>query len=253
MTGWLHGIAALCASAPPALLQAGMLPGLLLLGAAGSVVHCVPMCGAFVLGQAADRLAGMPAGQFCERRRIASGMLLPYHIGRLTTYASLGAVAGLAGGALTHLPWPTALNAAPLLLAASLFLAQALRRALPARRPAATRHPPGRWARAVATLAAKARRSRPDGGFMIGAALGFLPCGFLYGALALAAASGSAATGALALLAFGAGTVPALALLGIAGGAAARASHPLLAVATPIMLGANAAVLGVLGVGMLLR
>jgi sulfite exporter TauE/SafE len=253
MTGWLHGIVALCASAQPALLQAGMLPGLLLLGAAGSVVHCVPMCGAFVLGQAADRLAGVPAGQLCERRRIASGLLPAYHLGRLATYALLGAVAGLAGGALTHLPWPAPLNAVPLLLAASLFLAQALRRALPARHPTATRRAPGRWSRGVAAVAAQARRARPHGGFLIGAALGFLPCGFLYGALAVAAASGAAGAGALAMLAFGLGTVPALALLGIAGGAAGRASRRLLARATPIVLGANAAVLGVLGVGMLLH
>ena len=93
-------------------------------------------------------------------------------------------------------------------------------------------------------LAAGANRSRPGGGFLLGAALGFLPCGLLYAAIAAAAAAGSAAAGALAMVAFGCGTVPGLVAVGVAGQAAGRAWHRGVAVAAPLVMLANAALLG---------
>src|ERR1700761_1222625 len=86
--GW---VAALCTS--DSALRGGLLVGLFTAGAAGSVIHCGPMCGVFVLGQVSERVAQLPAGGLCEWQRVRSGLLLPYHLGRLTTYAGLGALA----------------------------------------------------------------------------------------------------------------------------------------------------------------
>ena len=53
------------------------------------------MCGPFVLGQVmAD--ARRPTASYGEWRRLAGASLAPYHLGRLTTYTVLGAVAGTA-------------------------------------------------------------------------------------------------------------------------------------------------------------
>ena len=109
----------LCGAIP---LEGGLVVGLFLAGAAGSTLHCGPMCGGFVLGQVADRLAVMPAGTMCERRRIGSALLLPYHAGRVLTYAALGAVAGFGGAALSDVPY---LAAGLLMLAAGLFVLMA--------------------------------------------------------------------------------------------------------------------------------
>ncbi len=49
-----------------------------------------------------------------------------------------------------------------------------------------------------------------------------LPCGLLYAAVAAAAATGSALAGAIAMAAFAAGTIPALAVVAVAGRAALR-------------------------------
>jgi hypothetical protein len=57
--------------------------------------------------------------------------------------------------------------------------------------------------------------SRPLAAFSGGIFNGFVPCGLVYAMLAYAASLGSPAGAALAMLAFGAGTVPALLLLGI--------------------------------------
>src|SRR5487761_2605674 len=120
-------LAALCGSAMALPLGGGIVLGLFLAGAAGSAMHCVPMCGGFVLGQVADRMARLPAAHLCEWRRVGAGALLPYHLGRLTTYTLLGALAGASGSVLARLPWFGWLSGVLLLLAAGLFLLHALR------------------------------------------------------------------------------------------------------------------------------
>jgi sulfite exporter TauE/SafE len=222
-------LASLCGSAPWA---GGLLVGLFVAGAAGSTMHCVPMCGGFVLGQVADGMARLPAARLCEWQRVGRGALLPYHLGRLTTYAGLGAVGATAMG---RLPWFTYVSAGLLLLGAALFLAH-VARILPGldRAPAA-------WSRAIALLAKHTR-----GGYPLGVVLGFLPCGFLYAALAATAASGNPLTGALGMLAFGLGTMPALVAVGIAGQAAGRRWQRGVAAAAPAVMLLNAALLAVL-------
>jgi hypothetical protein len=237
----------------PASAGAGMLPGLGVLlgiaaaGAAGSVMHCAAMCGPFVLGQVSDRLARVPAARLCEGARLGSALLLPYHAGRLTTYAALGALAAQVGAVAGAMPGVLRWVPATLLLAGALmFLVHAagrlsprLRRVLPVpdRAPAA-------WVRGIGRMAGWIDRTRPGGGYLLGVALGFLPCGFLYAALAVAAASTSAAGGALAMLSFGLGTVPALVVVGIAGRQAGRAWNGAVATAAPVLMAANAVLLG---------
>jgi sulfite exporter TauE/SafE len=73
--------------------------------------------------------------------------------------------------------------------------------------------------------------------------LGLLPCGLLYGALAAAAGTASAAGGALAMAAFALGTVPALIAVGWAGLIVRRRLRGVTRwIATPLLL-ANALLL----------
>jgi len=235
--------AAWCGSAAPTV------PGLLLAGLAGGAMHCGPMCGGFVLGQVADRMARLPAAQMCERARLGSALLVPYHVGRLTTYALLGALAASLGAAAGRQPWFGGLSAALLLLGALLFLAHAAARLWPALSGtlALERAPPG-WARALAGVTRRIDRTRASGGLLLGLVLGLLPCGILYAALAVAAAAGGPLRGAVAMLAFGLGTVPSLVAVGLAGHAAGRAWRGRLLRFAPAVMLANAALLLLLAV-----
>ena len=157
----------------------------LLAGLAGSP-HCVGMCGGF-----AAACSRPPAG-------------LPlWHAGRITTYAGLGAVGGLAGGLLPGPRW--------LLVSISLVLLVWFAASLAELAPRPALRIPG-----ITRLGtALARRRDPGARFAFGMATGLLPCGMVYAALALSLAAASPFGGALTMAAFGLGTVPALSLLSV--------------------------------------
>jgi uncharacterized protein len=205
---------------------AGLAGTLALAGLVGSAAHCVGMCGPFVLAQIAPA-PGLPA-----TARLIRAATIPYHLGRATTYAALGAVMGGAGGALAVAADLAPLFRVFLLIAAALFLLQAVKGFL----PAAAFLPPRLMARAGGALARIAAPLFGGGtlrGYLLGVALGFLPCGLLYGALVAAAGAGGMLAGAFAMAAFAAGTVPSLVLLGCGASALAtrwrRAAQAMLA------------------------
>jgi sulfite exporter TauE/SafE len=216
----------------------GLPAALFLVGFAGSLIHCLGMCGPFVLGQVAGR-AGLEDRPYGELQRLKEGALIPYHLGRVTTYGGLGAAAGLFGAALFAMPGLRLAAAILLILAALALMAQILPKLatiLPANRLA------GPLASLVVRLAGKPVRSRLAL-YRFGLLLGFLPCGFLWGALAAAAASGSAWTGMAAMAAFGLGTAPALIGIGWGGAMFGRGRRSWLRLAALPLQAVNAAFL----------
>ncbi|HJS32306.1 MAG TPA: sulfite exporter TauE/SafE family protein, partial [Alphaproteobacteria bacterium] len=72
----------------------GLIAALLVAGLIGGFAHCAGMCGPFVLGQVTAGLSGAPERAERVFGRMAGAALIPYHLGRLTTYSALGAAAG---------------------------------------------------------------------------------------------------------------------------------------------------------------
>lgn len=166
-----------------------------LLGLGGSL-HCAGMCGPLVLAA---------SGRGTHR--------LLYHGGRLLTYASLGALSGSFGAALLWAGWQQGLS----ILLGSLVIAGSAAHLLRRRVPLAGL--PARLAGWIRSTMARALPSRhPLSRLVVGAVNGLLPCGLVYVALAAAAATGGWRYGALAMLLFGAGTVPLLLLGSWVGG-----------------------------------
>lgn len=190
---------------------------LFLAGLAGGATHCAGMCAPFVLAQAGARASkGVGEGML---GRLSGAALAPYHLGRMLGYGLLGALAGGSAGLVTQLTGLRWMLAALLLATALLMAAQASARLPESWRPVSLRLPslPGPGARLVGLVAPLLAEPTGWRGVGLGLALSALPCGLLYASLAGAAATGSALAGAIAMVAFVAGTVPALvgvALLG---------------------------------------
>lgn len=189
---------------------AGLPVAMLLAGLAGSLIHCTGMCGPFVLGQViAD--ADKPArANYGEWHRLAGAALVPYHLGRLTTYVLLGAIAGEATGLFASTAAFGWLSGTLLIAAALLLITQALGVSLGIN-GFGLQAWLSRLAGPLAGVTGNAAR------YGLGVLLGFLPCGLLYGALAAAAGTGSGSSGGLAMAAFALGTMPALIAVGWGG------------------------------------
>jgi uncharacterized protein len=222
----------------------GLAAAILLAGLVGGATHCAGMCGPFVLTQVAAGLNRAVPGALREWSRFKAAALIPYHFGRLTTYAALGAIAGGVAGAvrdLTGLRW---LLAAFLALAAAYFAAKLVAALVPSARLGgshgwvARRITPG-----IARSIGHADRLGPYG---LGVALGFLPCGLVYGALAAAAGSGGALQGTVVMATFALGTMPGLVAVGWLGALAGRQWQSFARIAAVPLLAVNIATLGAL-------
>lgn len=180
--------------------------------------HCFGMCGgivgAFSVGRPASATPGGVGGAGGAGR--LSG-LLAYNAGRILTYAALGALAGALGATVGGLLPPelarrgARLFAALFLVGLGLFLAGRPQFLQPIERLGAHL-----WRR-IEPLSRGLLRARGRGhAVALGLVWGFLPCGMVYSMLAMASLAGGPGDGALVMLAFGAGTLPALFAAGLA-------------------------------------
>ena len=239
-----HGIATL---RPAFAGPLGPIVALFLAGFVGSPAHCAAMCGPIVLGQVSDRLTHVPLSRLGPMTRLSQGMLLPYHFGRLITYSCLGAATGWLGSGLVRVPWMAGIGAVFLLCAASVFLVAALRRLIPALNHLLPPRAGLNLAPPLTRLTRGLDTTTPLGSFALGLALGFLPCGFLYTGLAVAAGTASPLWGALALGAFCLGTMPSLIVVGVAGHFAGHRLNASAVRFAPVIMAINAVMLGAIG------
>jgi sulfite exporter TauE/SafE len=139
-----------------------------------------------------------------------------YTAGRVFTYGSLGVVAGFCGQRLSHI-WPAIVNLPAILAVAAgaLLVHQGLKAAgvLPKRAIGSSATP----CLAGGFFGHFVKRRDTAATFLAGVLTGFLPCGLLYGMLALAMSTHSAAWGGVTMVVFGLGTAPAMIMAGLSG------------------------------------
>ncbi|MBO6505781.1 MAG: sulfite exporter TauE/SafE family protein [Kordiimonadaceae bacterium] len=173
-------------------------------GLLGSVTHCVGMCGPFAFAQTASSRS--QATVFGRLKNVA---LLPYHLGRIITYAVLGALVASFTSLFADKALFTIAAAVMMGTAAILFLASAV-----SIRSFGLDSATSGVGRIGTTLGQIARPffagQSPVHRFALGLVLGFLPCGLVGAALFAAAASGDPFTGFFAMASFGLATIPAL-------------------------------------------
>jgi sulfite exporter TauE/SafE len=191
-----------------------------LLGFLGSA-HCVGMCGPLALA--------LPRGEAGGWRFLAGRVA--YNVGRVAMYTIIGAVMGIAGHGIAIAGFQQAAS-----IAAGILLLGAVVLPGPAARVLARLPGSGRVERLLRDrLGRLVRATTPGGLFLLGVLNGFLPCGFVYVALAAALTMGGV-TGAAALMAgFGFGTVPVMFTLSAIGGKIGPAIRARLSRVIPVL------------------
>jgi sulfite exporter TauE/SafE len=175
-------------------------------GLLGSLGHCLGMCGPLVM---------MVGVQLKRHDKPMLPSFLLYHLARATVYALLGAIVGGIGSLLGQsggLGRFAGVVSLVLGLGVILFGMGYLGWL-----------PLGRVEGSAAWLNRMMGKALKQGGFVgvlgMGALNGLLPCGLVYSALLVAASTGGPLPGAVGMLVFGLGTVPALLVAGVGAGA----------------------------------
>lgn len=177
----------------------------LLTGFLGSA-HCIGMC------------AGI-SGLFAVQLEIASlrsrvAMALTYNIGRVASYAALGLLVGLVGSrvvaATPALAGPVRFIGGTVIVLIGLQIAFHWRLLQPIERMGSVL-----WAKLAPAAKGLVPVTSLPRALGLGLLWGWLPCGLVYSVLLLAATGESATDGALVMLAFGLGTMPAMLLTGM--------------------------------------
>jgi sulfite exporter TauE/SafE len=176
----------------------------LIAGISGSA-HCFAMCGGLA-GALSMRTRSSAAKASAAMREA-----LLHQIGRMSGYASAGALFGWVGGALQSwldLPRMAAIlrlaGGALIVLVAMRLLSGWNLLAWPERIGARL------WRKLQPLTRLAANRQGASRSLLLGLLWGWLPCGLVYSMLVFATLSGDALRGAAIMLAFGAGTLPAM-------------------------------------------
>src|SRR3989338_1047493 len=182
------------------------------LGFFGGFSHCTGMCGPFVLTQVSNRLENIKIAEFSQFKKLQNFALLPYHFGRITTYAIIGFFCSFLAQNLKNIAFFNNLSGFLLIFAAIFFLQKFFEKKFL------------RFSIKAVKINYEFRFLRnlfknPQGlkGYALGLVLGFIPCGLLYGAFALAASISNSFLAALSMFLFGIATIPSL-FLTAAGG-----------------------------------
>jgi hypothetical protein len=168
--------------------------------------HCSAMCGPFVVMQSSANMSVDQSEKFSEFTRLKNSALLPYHLGRITTYTILAAIAGYMSAqilAYDNMRW---LSSMILAISGIIFISYVF------------------WGSKIKSNILKSSISRlvekyakpffsnPRGlnGYFLGVILGFIPCGMIYAAIMAVATTGSVLNSSIAMILFGLGTIPGL-------------------------------------------
>ena len=185
-----------------------------------STVHCIAMCGS-VIGALT---LSLPT-EVRESQRKMLPYVFNYNLGRLISYGIAGAIVGLLSAPLTAFNGHLVLRylSVIVMIAMGLYLAGWFPKFAHMERLGA---PIWKWLQPIGQKLLPVRKLSQA--FLLGIVWGWLPCGLVYAALAVAATVGEPVKASLVMLAFGAGTLPAVMGAGMFTGllaSMARAKH----------------------------
>jgi len=189
-------------------------------GLLGSL-HCVGMCGPIV--------AALPQGEGGKMAFLAGRLL--YNLGRVVTYAIIGLIFGLIGKTIFMAGYQQGLS-----IAVGVVIIVAVITPSRYSQGAITMLGLGKVYARISKLWGRLFSSKSRSSlFAIGILNGFLPCGFVYVALAGAVATGGALKGSAYMALFGIGTIPILLAFSFIGNAIGHKFRHAFSRAVPVL------------------
>jgi sulfite exporter TauE/SafE len=188
---------------------------LISLGFFGGFSHCTSMCGPFVLTQIGNRLEKRSIAQFSNFKKLQDLALLPYHLGRITTYSLIGFFSSLITQNLQEIIGFKILSIIFLFLAILFFLNIFFENKFTFKIKTLKKYSLSKFFNFTKFSSNLFKNPTGLRGYCLGLLLGFLPCGLLYGAFLIAAAMPSPLMAAIGMTLFGISTFPALFLSGV--------------------------------------
>jgi uncharacterized protein len=195
------------------------------LGFFGGFLHCSTMCSPFVIHQISNNLKNQDVEKFSGVSKFINLALLPYHLGRITTYSIIGFLCSLLSTEIFDDDSFFIFSGCILICASVLMLVAVLPKTFFLNKRINN----------SSLLLIKLINNLPFiyifkrlfsdlfnnptsfRGYLIGIILGFLPCGLLYSAFALSFSISTPSLAFLGMLVFGMATFPALFLVGVTG------------------------------------
>jgi len=172
-----------------------------------SSLHCIGMCGSII-----GTLTYSLSQELRNNKRILFSIVLSYNLGRVASYAIAGAVVGLLSLPFTQGQAHRLLQlaSAAIMTGAGLYIGGWFPRF------AYIEKMGSRFWRLIEPFGRKMIPVKTRSQAMLfGMIWGWLPCGLIYTALALAATTGNVVHSSMTMLAFGLGTLPAVVGVGI--------------------------------------
>ncbi len=187
-------------------LTQGLYASLFMAGIVGGFSHCTLMCGPFVMAQNKDV------------KKLTGALLLPYHLGRITTYCLMAlALATVLNMAFLFLPIRSFVIVPVLMLAGTIFLVAAfpsLARLFPWVGRLNIGVPYKYISQGFENLSRKKGMANQ---YLMGMLLGLMPCGMIVSVLLAALSAPTLVGTVLAVMSFGLGTMPALISVSLGG------------------------------------
>jgi len=192
----------------------GIVMTMFFVGISGGLSHCAGMCGPFVITQVARNMDSVGVNKISMFTRLKGASLLPYHMGRLTTYSLIGMISAFLMSNLIEynfFKWISfsLLASAAVIIFLSIFSRSNLWGSKYSLSISATKN--------IKFDFLKKLFKNPVGlkGYLLGVILGFIPCGLIYSVIMVVSATGSVAVAAISMIVFSVSTIPGLLLVGL--------------------------------------
>lgn len=185
------------------------------IGLFGGIGHCGFMCGPFVMMQVNNNLKEVKINDMNYMARLKAAALIPYHLGRITTYSIMGFLCSVFGKNIKNTKDAHIISGVMLLIAALFVAGIILKNFKINLKPKFFRKVKIGFFAKFLNLITKFINPlfvNPRGfnGYLLGLVLGLIPCGLLYSVLIISANFENSYLAFLAMAMFGVATIPSL-------------------------------------------